>query len=65
MGAGAKFNIPRPTENAAIGAATKRPLPVPSADHLQELLALAYATDDRFGARHFGCLLDRALGGAG
>jgi hypothetical protein len=48
----------RPTERAAL-VAPRRPLP--SAERVADLLIVARATDDRFGARHFSSLLDRIL----
>lgn len=53
--------ISRPTENAAMHA--HRPAPLPPAERVIDLLIVARATDDRYGARHFSALLDRVLGG--
>lgn len=49
----------RPTERAAL----KSQGPVlPPAERVADLLIVARATDDRYGARHFSNLLDRVLG---
>lgn len=56
--------VRRPTEGAAITAASRSARPAPSAGRLADLLTAARATNDRYGARLFDCLLDRALGGA-
>lgn len=52
--------IHRPTEYAAVTGIKARPLP--PADRVADLLIVARATDDRYGARHFSALLDRILG---
>lgn len=51
---------PRPTEDAALRA--HRQSPLPSAERVADLLIVARATDDRYGARLFSALLDRILG---
>ncbi|MFI9174867.1 hypothetical protein [Streptomyces lincolnensis] len=51
--------IHRPTEYAAVMGLKARPLP--SADRVADLLIVARATDDRYGARLFSALLDRIL----
>lgn len=51
--------VHRPTENAAVGRCGSRPLP--PADQVADLLLVARATDDRYGARHFSALLTRVL----
>ena len=55
--------IHRPTENAAVGACHR--LPLPPAAMVVDRLIVARATDDRYGARHFSALLDRILGTEG
>lgn len=52
--------IRRPTERAA--SLADRPLP--SLGRLIDLLIVARATGDQYGARLFDCQLDRVLGGA-
>ncbi|WP_405994069.1 hypothetical protein [Streptomyces sp. NBC_00986] len=49
--------IARPTENAAMRAYRRAPLP--PVELVADLLIVARATDDRYGARHFSALLDR------
>lgn len=51
--------IARPTERAALRSC--RPAPLPPAELVADLLIVARATDDRYGARHFSNLLDRIL----
>lgn len=51
--------VRRPTEDAAVGRCKSQPLP--PADQVADLLIVARATDDRYGARHFSALLDRIL----
>ncbi|WP_328746361.1 hypothetical protein OHT57_12600 [Streptomyces sp. NBC_00285] len=51
--------IRRPTEDAAMRVCG--PAELPSADRVADLLIVARATDDRYGARHFSALLDRIL----
>lgn len=55
--------VHRPTEYAAVTGLKSRRLP--SADRVADLLIVARATDDRYGARHFSALLDRILGTEG
>lgn len=52
--------VHRPTEYAAVKGLKDRPLP--PADRVADLLIVARATDDRYGARLFSALLDRILG---
>lgn len=52
--------ISRPTEYAAVRGLKERPLP--PAERVADLLIVARATDDRYGARMFSALLDRILG---
>ncbi|MFB7555320.1 hypothetical protein [Streptomyces brevispora] len=56
--------VNRPTEAAALGAVSsqRRIQTPPSVNRLADLLIVARATGDRYGAQLFGCLLDRALG---
>jgi hypothetical protein len=61
----ARYPIPRPTEDAAIGAASRSPRALPPVVVLADLLIAARATGDRYGARHFDSMLDRKLRGAG
>jgi len=56
--------VRRPTEGAALEAASRSPRPLPPLGRILDLLIAAQATDDRYGARHFDHLLDRALGGS-
>lgn len=56
------YIVRRPTENAAVGAC--KDMVLPPADLVADLLIVARATDDRYGARHFSALLDRILEGA-
>lgn len=51
--------IARPTEDAAMRI-YQRPTP-PSAERVADLLIVARATDDRYGARYFSAPLDRIL----
>jgi hypothetical protein len=51
--------VHRPTEYAAVKGLKDRPLP--SAGRVADLLIVARATDDRYGARLFSHLLDRIL----
>jgi hypothetical protein len=53
-------HVPRPTEGAALNRCPNTPS-VPPAARLADLLIAARATGDRYGARHFDHLLDRAL----
>ncbi|MBK3584234.1 hypothetical protein JHN49_11035 [Streptomyces sp. MBT57] len=53
--------VRRPTENTALHNSRR---PCPPADQVRNLLTVAYATGDRYGARHFGHMLARALGQA-
>lgn len=53
--------ISRPTEHAALRS--YRPAPLPPAERVVDLLIVARATDDRYGARYFSALLDRILEG--
>lgn len=48
----------RPTERAALRCSRA---PLPPAERVADLLIVARATDDRYGARHFSSLLDRIL----
>lgn len=52
--------VRRPTEDAA----NLDPRPLPPVGLLVDLLIVARATGDRYGARLFDYQLDRALGGA-
>ncbi|MFI6856522.1 hypothetical protein [Streptomyces sp. NPDC050416] len=52
--------VHRPTEYAAVMGSKARPLP--PASRVVDLLIVARATDDRYGARLFSALLDRILG---
>lgn len=54
-----RYPIPRPTEEAAVNAVTRS---LPPLGRIADLLIAARATNDRYGARIFDCLLDRALG---
>lgn len=60
---GVAVNVRRPTENAAIGAASRSERPKVSPQRLADLLVEASWHGDRYGARLLGCLLDRAMGG--
>ncbi|MFF3092107.1 hypothetical protein [Streptomyces cyaneofuscatus] len=51
--------VRRPTETTALHNSRR---PCPPADQVRNLLYTAYATGDRYGARHFGHMLARALG---
>ncbi|MGW1399302.1 hypothetical protein ACWCRF_11640 [Streptomyces sp. NPDC002405] len=53
--------VHRPTEHAAVRNCNR--VPLPPADLVADLLIVARATDDRYGARHFSALLDRILEG--
>lgn len=53
--------VHRPTEYAAVRGLEERPLP--PAERVADLLIVARATDDRYGARHFSALLDRVMEG--
>jgi hypothetical protein len=55
-----RYPIPRPTEDAALRRLDR---PLPPLGRIVDLLIIARATDDQYGARHFDHLLDRALGG--
>lgn len=50
----------RPTETAAVGRTPEVP-PLPPMGRLLDLVIVARATDDRYGAELFGCMLDRLL----
>lgn len=54
--------VRRPTENTALLNSRR---PCPPADQVRNLLAVAYVTGDRYGARHFNHMLARALGQTG
>lgn len=56
--------VRRPTEGAAMSTASRSARPLPPVDRITSLLTVARATGDRYGTRHFGCMLARALGGA-
>ncbi|MFF3377171.1 hypothetical protein ACFYXF_29980 [Streptomyces sp. NPDC002680] len=51
--------VSRPTERAAMRGCDRSPLP--PAELVVDLLIVARATDDRYGARHFSNLLDRII----
>lgn len=51
--------VSRPTERTALQGCGRAPLP--PAELVADLLIVARATDDRYGARHFSALLDRIL----
>ncbi|MFJ8766691.1 hypothetical protein [Streptomyces clavifer] len=53
-----KWPIPRPTENAALREYDR---PFPSIPRVTDALIAARATGDRYGARYFSHMLDRAL----
>ncbi|MFD3521653.1 hypothetical protein [Streptomyces sp. NPDC058653] len=53
-------HVSRPTENAAVFGNSS--LTLPSPERLADLLIVARATNDRYGARHFSSMLDRLLG---
>ena len=55
--------IRRPTEDAAMRI-YRRPT-LPPAERVADLLIVARATDDRYGARYFSALLDRIFQGGG
>ncbi|MYX15457.1 hypothetical protein GTY67_19040 [Streptomyces sp. SID8374] len=54
--------VRRPTETTALHNARR---PCPPADQVRNLLTVAHATGDRYGARHFGHMFTRALGQTG
>lgn len=58
---GTSTMVRRPTEERAIHRADSAPVQLPPVARLADLLIVARATGDRYGARHFDCLLDRAL----
>lgn len=49
----------RPTENAAVYTTSKSAPVLPPLEVLLDLVINARATGDRYGARHFDCMLDR------
>lgn len=51
--------VRRPTEDAALASPPRR---LPASDSVMDLLIVARATGDAFGARHFSAMLDRILG---
>lgn len=56
--------VRRPTEDRALGLAEAKPRTLPPAERLADLLIVARVTGDRYGARIFDCMLDRAMGAA-
>lgn len=56
--------VRRPTEEAAIWSASGSPRPLPPVGRVADLLIVARATGDQYGARLFSHLLDRILAGA-
>lgn len=59
---GTAAHVRRPTENAAVDAASRSARPGVSAERLADLLVEARWHGDRYGARLLDCLLDRATG---
>ncbi|GGK14524.1 hypothetical protein GCM10011583_53110 [Streptomyces camponoticapitis] len=51
--------VSRPTERAALSSPAR---PLPPVSRVADLLIVARATGDRYGARHFSSMLDRLLG---
>ncbi|MCW2899170.1 MAG: hypothetical protein JWO67_1435 [Streptosporangiaceae bacterium] len=55
-----RFPIPRPTEDAAIAAASRSVRPLPPMEVLFDRLVMAYAVRDRIGLALFGRQVVRA-----